>query len=229
MESPEQWVTAAAAIALLKPIMASYAAQTTICTRAYNGLIRARAQRYMQGNRGRDDSEVPSEFWWAKGEAALTQNWAIGDFETWIDHTLHLRAFGVSFLRADIEKMLPETPPETSVAASPSVVPVETAAVVRPHIVPYELLRGRRQYLENLAGQINGCYQFGYYDGCAVMSRRLLECLLILAFEKCGYSTILRDASDTYKPLSELISLTSSGQYINRAHAVAAFHDPCED
>jgi predicted nucleotide-binding protein len=45
--------------------------------------------------------------WWAQGEAALTQNWTTGDFETWIDHKIHLKAFGVMFRRADVQKMIP--------------------------------------------------------------------------------------------------------------------------
>ncbi|HEU0018349.1 MAG TPA: hypothetical protein VFQ31_08360 [Methyloceanibacter sp.] len=43
-----------------------------------------------------------------------------GDFSTWIDHSIELKAFGVTFARADIEKLLPapdsvkaETAPHT--------------------------------------------------------------------------------------------------------------------
>jgi hypothetical protein len=211
MENQEEWIGAARALILLKPAMAGFIAKKTICTRAHNGLVRARAQRYMQGNTIRDNHDVPAQFWWAGGEAALEQNWVTGDFETWIEHRHHLKAFGVSFLRTDLEKMLPE-----------GVGSEESAPVVGSHIVPYELLRGRRRYLETLARQINGCYQLGYYDGCAVISRRLLECLLILAFEKCGHTETLRDAAGDYKPLSELISLASSGQYIKLARGSAS-------
>jgi hypothetical protein len=59
---------------------------------------------------------VPAEFWWAEGEGALKQNWRTGDFDTWIDQEVHLRAFGVKFLRADIEKLIAVVPP---VAAEP--------------------------------------------------------------------------------------------------------------
>jgi predicted nucleotide-binding protein len=55
-----------------------------------------------------ENADVPKQFWRAEGHSALTQDWPTGDFDTWIDHgEIQLRAFGVSFLRADIEKMIP--------------------------------------------------------------------------------------------------------------------------
>jgi hypothetical protein len=124
VESKVVWISAAEAVELLKPIMKPYTAQMTICTRAHSGLIRAHAERYMIDSKVADNREVPKDFWWAEGQAALEQNWSIGDFETWIDHRIHLRAFGVSFLRADIEKMIPvantETPAATVITATPS-------------------------------------------------------------------------------------------------------------
>jgi predicted nucleotide-binding protein len=107
VENKEDWVSAADALQLLKPIMKPYTAQMTICTRAHNGLIRTHAQRFMVDGRIIDNYEIPREFWWAEGHEALEQNWTTGDFETWIKRTTHLRAFGVSFLRVDIVKMIP--------------------------------------------------------------------------------------------------------------------------
>ena len=66
------------------------------------------------------------------GEAALTQNWKAGDFDTWapLDKVtgnirysagkIHMEAFGVSFRRADIEKLIPE-------AQAPEIIADETA------------------------------------------------------------------------------------------------------
>jgi nucleoside phosphorylase len=101
----EEWITAASALALLR--MKHGAATRTICKRAHAGLIRTRAVRFIRDGRPADDSEIPREFWWAEGEAALHQNWQTGDFDTWIDHRIHLEAFGVSFRRADIERTRP--------------------------------------------------------------------------------------------------------------------------
>ena len=43
--------------------------------------------------------------------------------------------------------------------------------------------RGTRGYLERICFQVNGCFEQGWFDGCAVMMRRLVETLLIEAFE----------------------------------------------
>ena len=45
---------------------------------------------------------------------ALKQDWAAGDFSTWIEHRIQLKAFGVTFARVDVGKLLP---PEHSVKA----------------------------------------------------------------------------------------------------------------
>jgi hypothetical protein len=87
--------------------------RTAICSRANDGLIRARARRLLWGNESTDNSEVPPKFWWGRGELALTQNWGSGDFETWIDQRIHCRAYGVEFFREDIEAMVPAPSPRT--------------------------------------------------------------------------------------------------------------------
>jgi hypothetical protein len=85
VESNEVWITAAEAARLLKPVFGSeYMAQETICKRAHSGLIRARAERFMVDEVARDNCEVLKDLWWAEGGGALTENWATGDFDTWI-------------------------------------------------------------------------------------------------------------------------------------------------
>jgi hypothetical protein len=127
VESKEEWASAAEAIQLLKLVFDStYEAQMIICKRAHNGMIRARAQRFLLDGRKRDNFEIPKEFWWAEGHQALNQNWTAGDFDTWIDNgSHHLEAFGVSFLRADIDTMIPASAsttqmPAAQAAASPT-------------------------------------------------------------------------------------------------------------
>jgi hypothetical protein len=123
VESKEEWISAAEAVKLLKPVFNSaFTAQMTICNRAHSGLIRAQAERFIAGKEESSDFEIPKGFWWAKGHEALHQNWPIGDFDTWVNSgNLHLQAFGVSFLRADIEKMIP---PESAQPVVPSPPPV---------------------------------------------------------------------------------------------------------
>jgi predicted nucleotide-binding protein len=100
----EEWISAASAVSLLG--MAHSLGTRTICKRAHAGLIKARAERFICADgRSADNVDVPVEFWWAKGEAALHQNWTAGDFDTWIDNRIHLEAFGVTFRRSDIERL----------------------------------------------------------------------------------------------------------------------------
>jgi Predicted pPIWI-associating nuclease len=113
----KDWIRAATAVRLLEPTMISaVAAQIAICERAYAGIVRARATYFLKDNERFDNYEIPKEFWWAGGHAALGQNWATGDFDTWINHNFHWKAFGVLFLRADLELMVPpdSAPPEAS-------------------------------------------------------------------------------------------------------------------
>lgn len=49
-----------------------------------------------------------------------------------------------------------------------------TARVIDP-----TLIAGTRGYLEKVADQINGTYENGWYDACAVMLRRFVETLII--------------------------------------------------
>jgi hypothetical protein len=128
-QDAEEWLTAAAALALLEPIFGGEAA-ITICTHAHDGLIRARARRFISEQQSHrhatpvsrvlDDAEVPATFWWAEGHEALTQNWKAGYFETWIESRIHLKAYGVSFLRSQIEALVPHQPMPSFPARGPT-------------------------------------------------------------------------------------------------------------
>lgn len=50
---------------------------------------------------------------------------------------------------------------------------------VRDTVIPSDWVTGTRVYLERLVHQINGSYEYGFYDACATMSRRLMESLII--------------------------------------------------
>ena len=121
MPEKQEWISAASALALLG--MSPPFAARTICKRARVGLIKARAARFIRDGRTTDNVDVPDEFWWAEGEAALTQNWTSGDFDTWIDHSIRLQAFGVTFRRSDIERSKPT--PVLEKVASPLSTPAK--------------------------------------------------------------------------------------------------------
>jgi hypothetical protein len=81
-------------------------ASVAICGRAAEGLLRTRAALFSIKAERRENVLLPTEFWWAKGHAALEQNWETGDFSTWIEQTHELRAFGVEFDFFGLKQML---------------------------------------------------------------------------------------------------------------------------
>ena len=54
------------------------------------------------------------------------------------------------------------------------------------------LVAGTRGYLERLVHQINGTYEYGFYDATAVLSRRLMESLLVEIYIHEGRSAEIR-------------------------------------
>jgi hypothetical protein len=117
MGQPQQdeWIRASEAVAMLKPMLTDYPARLRICERAHGGLIRARAGQFHHAGHILHNHNIPQQFRWAEGHAALTQDWTIGDFSTWVDRdTTQLKAFNVTFARVDIEKLLP--PPKIAKA-----------------------------------------------------------------------------------------------------------------
>jgi hypothetical protein len=60
-------------------------------------------------------------------------------------------------------------------------------------MLPHAMVRGTRGYIEKVVFQINGCYEKGWFDGCAVMMRRLIETLIIECFEKYGIADKIKN------------------------------------
>jgi hypothetical protein len=90
------------------------------------------------------------------------------------------------------------------------------------HIIPTELFDNTRPHLQALVVQINGAYQSGFYDACAVMCRRLLNCLLLLAFESAAKGKVIRDASGEYRAFADIIELASSSRHIKLTRGAGA-------
>jgi hypothetical protein len=53
------------------------------------------------------------------------------------------------------------------------------AVEVAGDVIPTPMVQGTRPYLEKIVHQINACFEFGLYDGAAVLCRRLMESLII--------------------------------------------------
>lgn len=50
---------------------------------------------------------------------------------------------------------------------------------VSSYVLPSDWVSGTRSYLEQLVYQINVAYEYGMYDACAVLMRRLMESLIV--------------------------------------------------
>jgi hypothetical protein len=93
--------------------------------------------------------------------------------------------------------------------SSPRYLPPSEGTRPRSEMVlPRALVKGTRGYIEKITNQINGSYEFGWYDGCAVMMRRLIETLLIEAFEKHAIDHKVKNADGDFIRLSEIINAT---------------------
>lgn len=72
-------------------------------------------------------------------------------------------------------------------------------------ILSEALLQKDRTYVKQLIRQINASYENNIFDGCAVLMRRLLEVLLILAYEELQIEAAIKDASGNFKQLNSII------------------------
>ena len=85
------------------------------------------------------------------------------------------------------------------------VPPSEGTRPDTQQVLPHAMVSGTRGYLEKIVFQINGCYEKGWFDGCAVMMRRLLEILIIECFEAKGLAAKVRDRAGNYYFLDGLV------------------------
>jgi hypothetical protein len=72
-------------------------------------------------------------------------------------------------------------------------------------ILDESLLQKDRSYILSLIRQINASYENNIFDGCAVLMRRLLEVMLIMAYEELKIDAIIRDGDGSYKQLNNII------------------------
>jgi len=71
--------------------------------------------------------------------------------------------------------------------------------------IPLEIVDKSRGYVVNVARQVNQCFQNDCFDACGVMTRRLLETLIIEVFEKKGLANNIKDGGGNYLMFSELV------------------------
>ncbi len=72
-------------------------------------------------------------------------------------------------------------------------------------VLPFSVVRGTRGYIERVVHQINGCFENGWNDAAAVMIRRLLETLIIEAFEHHRIASKIQNSAGDFFYLRDLI------------------------
>lgn len=75
-------------------------------------------------------------------------------------------------------------------------------------LYPQELFRNTRSYVFEIAKEASICYDKALYNASSVMIRRLLETLIIEAFERKGLVSKLKDANNNFYYLSDLIRIS---------------------
>ncbi|HYT43476.1 MAG TPA: DUF4145 domain-containing protein [Methylomirabilota bacterium] len=75
-------------------------------------------------------------------------------------------------------------------------------------VLAKSLVKGTRGYIESVVNQINSTYENASYDACAVMIRRLIETLIIEAFEHHKIADKIKTPGGDFFYLSDLITHT---------------------
>jgi len=111
---------------------------------------------------------------------------------------MHDLAKAALLLAQSIKKEMPST----------YVPPSEGAIPKSQMILPHALVKNTRGYIERVLFQINGAYENGWYDACAVMIRRFIETLIIELFECYRIDHKIKNTNGDFKYLADLISAT---------------------
>jgi len=88
------------------------------------------------------------------------------------------------------------------------VPPSEGTRPANEFILPHAMVRGTRGYIERVVNQVNGCYEKGWFDGCAVMMRRLIETLIIECFEHHKIDHKIKNPAGDFMYLGDLVDKT---------------------
>ena len=86
--------------------------------------------------------------------------------------------------------------------------PAEGLPARQEMVLAKSIVKGTRGYIESVVNQINSTYENACYDACAVMIRRLIETLIIEAFEHHKIADKIKTPAGDFFYLSELITHT---------------------
>ena len=110
---------------------------------------------------------------------------------------LHKKALEIA---KAIQNEVPRTGIPTEIGSTPKSEQVLASSVVK----------GTREYIEQVVNQINGCYEDAWFDACAVMVRRLIETLIIEVYESYGLSGKIKNPNGDFLFLKDLIKCVLS-------------------
>lgn len=77
---------------------------------------------------------------------------------------------------------------------------------VHSDFFPIELFDNTRGYLKTIANQTLASYNKGIYDGCSVLTRKLIEILIIECFERHSIDNLIKTSEGNFYYLSDLIT-----------------------
>jgi hypothetical protein len=90
--------------------------------------------------------------------------------------------------------------------------------------LPKAVWERTRGYIEKVCAQLNGCFQFEFYDAVAVLVRRVIETLIIECYEHLKRDAEIRGGDGNYIMLRDLVNkatgaggLTTLGRDAQRA------------
>ena len=164
-----QWISAASTLALVAEQSNVVLAPLSICARALAGILKCKARLFTMGEERKENAAVPKEFWWANGHEALDQDWAVGDFATWIDRRIEWRAYGVLFDFNEVRELLPVEQGgilsrQFSVAGNPDWIPSQSAVGFMHQRLGTSLIRGGTPLLDQC--------RLGFVSARAVLMQR---------------------------------------------------------
>jgi hypothetical protein len=82
-------------------------------------------------------------------------------------------------------------------------------------VLPRALFAGTRGYIEKVVYQINASFDPGLFDCCAVMSRRLLETLIIEVYEAAARSDDIKGPGGNFYMFSDLLKVLLADKSFN--------------
>ncbi|WP_416909160.1 MAG: hypothetical protein ACMVO5_06070 [Polymorphobacter sp.] len=101
----DEWITASDTLRLLASKHVNGSWRQTIFSRLQEGLIRSKADTFVQGST-QSRSQMLDVRFWGRGSSDVSSRWEPGDFERRVSSGHLAKAFGVCFAKEDILAML---------------------------------------------------------------------------------------------------------------------------